>query len=89
MGKVKIIQLSAEEIKKRGINSWPIWTKEISKFDWVYECSEQCLILEGEAIIHSHDGDFSFKAGDFVTFEKGLNCVWEIKKPVRKYYHFE
>lgn len=89
MKKVTITQLSAEEIKKRGINNWPIWTKEISKFDWYYDSTEECQILEGEVTVHTAEGDFSFKTGDFVTFEKGLKCVWEIKKPVRKHYNFE
>jgi len=30
----------------------------------------------------------SFAAGDLVVFPKGLSCVWQVKKPVRKYYVF-
>lgn len=89
MAKVKIIQLNKEEIEKRGINNWPIWTKEISRFDWYYDSTEHCQILEGDVTVHTDEGDFSFKAGDFVTFEKGLKCVWDIKKAVKKHYDFE
>jgi uncharacterized cupin superfamily protein len=28
------------------------------------------------------------KAGDLVTFPKGLSCVWDIKEPIRKHYTF-
>lgn len=88
MGMVTITQLSSDELKQRNVSSWPIWTKEISTFDWYYDSTEHCQILEGEVIVHTDDGDFSFKAGDFVTFQKGLKCVWEIKKAVRKHYNF-
>jgi uncharacterized cupin superfamily protein len=88
MSKVIIEKLSENEIVQRKIKSWPIWTKEISKFDWFYDSDEECLILEGEFTVHTDDGDFNIKAGDFVTFKKGLKCVWEVKKPIRKHYNF-
>ena len=27
--------------------------------------------------------------GDLVTFPKGMNCTWKIRKNVRKHYTFE
>jgi uncharacterized protein len=30
-----------------------------------------------------------FGKGDFVTFPKGLSCVWDIKAPVKKHYNFK
>jgi uncharacterized cupin superfamily protein len=89
MLQVIIEKLSEEEIAKRKIRQWPIWTKEISRFDWFYDSEEECLILEGEVVIHTNDGDFAFKAGDFVTFRKGLKCIWDVKSPVRKHYNFK
>ena len=88
MAKVIIEKLTAEEASKRNIFSWGIWTKEVSKFDWTYDSDEECLILEGEVIVHTDEGDFHIKAGDFVTFRKGLKCVWEVIKPIRKHYNF-
>ena len=41
-------RLSEEEIDEKGIRNWPIWTCEISEFDWEYNERESCLILEGE-----------------------------------------
>ena len=72
MNCVEIKKLSDSEIADRKISSWPIWTKEISTFDWYYDSNEDCLILEGEFTVHTNEGDFEIKAGDFVTFEKGL-----------------
>lgn len=89
MKKVTIQQLSAEEIQKRDIRSWPVWTKKISRFDWHYDSEEECLILEGEIMVETSDNKYTICAGDFVTFEKGLQCVWNVTKPVRKHYHFK
>ena len=71
-----------------GIPTWPIWEKEVSRFDWYYDSEEECLILEGEVVVETPGGDYTIKAGDFVTFGKGLKCVWDIKKPIRKHYSF-
>ena len=85
---VIIKKLSDNEIADRKIKSWPIWTKEVSIFDWYYDSDEECLILEGEFTVRTDEGDFEINPGDFVTFKKGLKCVWEVKKPIRKHYKF-
>ena len=85
---IKVEKLSQDEIDNRGIKSWPIWEKEISKFDWSYDQEERCYLLEGEVTVESDQGNVDFKAGDFVTFPKGLSCKWDIKKAVRKHYSF-
>ena len=88
MSTVIIEKLSNDEISKRGIKSWPIWTKEISEFDWFYDSDEECLILEGEVDVTTPEGVYTVKTGDFVTFKQGLKCVWKVKKPIRKHYNF-
>jgi uncharacterized protein len=89
MAKVIIEKLPESEISARKINSWPIWTKEISKFDWFYDSEEECLILKGEVTVETAEGNYSIKAGDFVTFRKGLKCTWNVKKPIRKHYNYK
>jgi uncharacterized cupin superfamily protein len=89
MGKIIIENLTSEEITKRGILQWPIWEKGISKFDWYYEADEECLILEGEVIIETSEEILTIVAGNFVTFPKGLNCVWDVKRAIRKHYCFK
>ncbi|HOY32142.1 MAG TPA: cupin domain-containing protein [Bacteroidales bacterium] len=89
MKKIIVTQLSEEETTKRGIRSWPVWTKEVSRFDWYYDSMEECLILEGDILVETPEGNFTIKAGDFVTFHKGLKCVWNVNKPVRKHYNFK
>jgi uncharacterized cupin superfamily protein len=88
MAQVNIQKLSKDEIEKRGIRNWPIWTKEASRFDWSYDQTEECLILEGTISVETPDGTFTIGPGDFVTFAKGLQCVWNITTPVRKHYNF-
>ena len=69
--------------------SWGTWSKEISEFPWFYDDQETCLILEGEAEVSDNNGNkISFKAGDMVQFEEGLECVWKVIKPIRKKYVF-
>ena len=37
---IKVEKLSDEELKKRGVFKWPIWTKEVSRFEWSYDSAE-------------------------------------------------
>jgi uncharacterized cupin superfamily protein len=88
MAQVTIEKLDQAAIERRGIKHWPIWTKEVSRFDWSYDETEECLILEGEFSVETAAGTYRVTAGDFVTFAKGLRCVWDITRPVRKHYRF-
>ncbi|MEA3328571.1 MAG: cupin domain-containing protein [Candidatus Omnitrophota bacterium] len=86
---VKVERIEEEKIKQMGVLSWPIWQKEVSRFDWHYDETETCYLLAGKVIVEIKDGKtVSFGAGDFVTFPKGLDCVWDIKDPVKKHYNF-
>lgn len=86
---ITVQKLGQEELKKKGVFGWSVWTKEVSRFDWQYDSVEECYFLEGEVEVTSAAGKkVSFGKGDFVTFPEGLSCVWDIKKPVRKHYNF-
>ena len=90
MPEIKVEKLDKAQIEKKGIARWPIWEKEVSKFDWSYDSIEQCYFLEGKVIVTAEGGKaVSFGKGDFVTFPKGLSCTWDIKEPVRKHYIFK
>jgi uncharacterized cupin superfamily protein len=67
----------------------PIWTCEISEFDWSYDQEETALIVEGAVTVKYGTTSVSFAAGDLVIFPKGLSCVWQVKKPVKKHYLFK
>ena len=88
--KIEIRKPNLEDMEKRGVLSWPIWEKEISRFDWHYDETEECYLLEGEVFVETEDGEkVKFGRGDFVTFPQGLSCAWDIKKPVKKHYNFK
>lgn len=87
---IKVQKLSDEQLKKMNVFNWPIWTKEVSRFDWSYDSVEECLFLEGQVTVETKDGkSVSFGKGDFVIFPKGLSCTWDVKKPVKKHYNFK
>ena len=86
--KISIHRPSEKEIIKKEIGSWPIWSCDISEFDWEYNDRESCYLLEGEVEVHSEFETVMFCAGDFVVFPKGLKCRWKVIKPVRKHYTF-
>ena len=85
---IEITKLPEQKIIDREIRSWPIWTCDISEFDWEYSEQESCLLLEGEVEVESDHETVKFSVGDFVVFPKGLKCRWKVTKPVRKHYSF-
>lgn len=89
MEQVIIKTLSESEKEQLGIHKWPVWEKEISRFDYIYEETEHCYFIDGEVVIETENDVYFITAGDFVTFVAGLKCTWDIKKYVKKHYYFE
>jgi len=88
--KIKIRKPETDEIDKMGVSAWPIWEKEVSTFDWYYDSTEECYLLEGKVIVKTDAGEkVEFGQGDFVVFPKGVSCTWDIRLPVRKHYNFK
>ncbi len=80
---------SPAKLEVIGVYDWPTWEKAVSTFDWTYNSKETCYILRGHFSVTPEGGEpIYFKRGDLITFPKGLNCTWEITKPVEKHYHF-
>jgi hypothetical protein len=91
MANMKKKKPSKEELDELGVESWGTWEKEVSEFDWSYGNTETCYLLDGEVEVEDpKTGEkIKFGKGDLVQFKKGLNCKWNVKKPVRKYYSFD
>jgi len=83
---VEVEKKTDDQLIAIGVFSWPVWSKEVSEFEWSYDDQERCYILEGEAVVEAYGEKFHFGAGDFVTFPVGMTCTWKILKPVRKHY---
>jgi len=76
-------------LEKLHVATWPIWTKEVSRFPYTYDEVERCLFLEGDVTVTPEGGTgVHIKKGDFVTFPAGMNCTWNIISPVKKHYKF-
>lgn len=85
---IKSEKFNIQEAAKRGITYWPVWEKEPSRFPAAYDSKEECYILEGEFTVEAENAVYTFGPGDFVVFPAGLNCIWDIKKKVKKHYNF-
>lgn len=78
---------SPMKLEAMNVESWPIWSKEPSTFEWTYDSRETCYILEGEALITPHGGEpVTIQARDLVHFPKGMSCTWEIREAIEKHY---
>ena len=88
---IQVIHQAGEDVlAPRGVRQWDIWTKEVSKFPWTYDCTEHCYFLSGEVVVTTEgEAPVQIGTGDFVTFAAGLSCTWDIRSPVRKHYRFE
>ena len=86
---MKIIVRKPTDNEIEVMKSKPVWTCKPSEFNWHYDSEETCLVLEGEVTVKFGSENVSFAAGDLVVFPKGLSCVWQVKKAVKKHYMFK
>ena len=92
---MNIIVKKPTEAEKAAMQRKPVWTCDVSEFDWFYDSEETCLLIEGEVTVTYDDpsragsGSVSFGAGDYVVFPQGLSCVWKVTAPVKKHYMFK
>lgn len=87
--RINVEQPDSEELVEMGVEQWPILEHDEEKFEWFYDKTEYCYIISGEATIVSEFDNLTIKAGDFVTFPAGLECVWDVQSAIRKRYTFE
>jgi len=87
---IKVQKLSRKELEERGVFFFFLWEKEVSRFDWFYDSTEECYVLEGSVEVKTKGcAAVAFGKGDFVTFLKRLACFWDIRHAIRKHYHFK
>ena len=67
---IEIKNLTDAQIEERGVHSWPIWSCEISEFDWEYSDQETCLLLEGEVEVSSEFATVRFSDVILLFFPK-------------------
>jgi uncharacterized cupin superfamily protein len=87
--KIEVEQIELSDLVEAGVFDWPVWEHDEDKFDWYYDQTELCYITEGEVTVTTEFESVTLEAGDFVTFPKGLECVWDIHSAIKKHYTFE
>lgn len=86
---IRIEQPTDAERAALDLGKWPVWEHGIGEFPWSYAETEVCFILAGEAIVTPEHGEAArIKSGDLVTFPAGMQCRWNITRPIRKHYRF-
>lgn len=77
--------------QKELLESQPTWEHDVDKWNAHYDNRvETCLVIEGSASVTTDDGKvYSFNVGDLVTFAPNMDCIWEVTKPIKKYYIFD
>ncbi len=88
MSEILVRQPTPEELEKLNVQSWGSWSCEPSTFDWEYADKETAYVQEGRVTVKHENGETEIKAGDLVTFPKGMKCTWVVYEPIRKVYKF-
>ncbi|MCL2852681.1 MAG: cupin domain-containing protein [Defluviitaleaceae bacterium] len=83
-----IIVRNPSDSEKADMLREPTWGCDVSEFNWYYDNSETCLLVAGKVTVTHSGGSVSFGEGDMITFPRGLSCVWNVTKPVKKHYYF-
>jgi len=89
MSEVKIRKPSDKRLEELNVDSWGVWEKEESSFDWYYSQPETFYVLEGKARVETPKDEVSFGVGDLVTFPEGMETTWHVIEPIKKKYTFE
>ncbi len=75
--RIKVGKPSTETIAE--MKNCPTWSKEASIFDWEYDATETCYVMEGEVKVTTPEGEaVEFGPGDLVTFPRGLKCTCDV-----------
>lgn len=82
---------NAERLAALNVDQWPTWSKGVSIFPFTFDAQETAYILLGECVVTPTDGSSAvhFGTGDLIVFPAGLDCIWEVKQPLKKHYSYD
>jgi len=87
MSKIKIEKATTRRLKELKVETWSPWECDPSEFDWQYPDEEIAYVKKGKVLVTTEDGEeVEVKAGDIVTFPKGLKCRWKVIERIEKVY---
>lgn len=70
-------------------NRWSEWSRSPSEFSWYYDEPETFIVVSGKAeIIDQRGKSRLIEKGDWVHFDQGEHCTWNIMDCIVKRYKF-
>ena len=88
MDKITTKQITPDEAKQLGVDSWSTWECEPMVFDWYYSSQETAYVFEGDVTVTSGGEATRILPGMLVRFPEGMSCTWDVKTAIRKAYTF-
>ena len=85
---ITIVRPSPEQIQALKLEDWSPWECPPKTFAWEYFSTETAYVIEGKVKVATPSGEVEIKAGDLVTFPKGLKCHWQVIEKIKKVYKF-
>jgi uncharacterized cupin superfamily protein len=84
--KIQVEKPIEAKLQELQVEQWPVWECAPSEFDWHYDQSETCYLLEGQVTVKTATEEVAFGKGDLVIFPAGLSCTWKVREKVKKHY---
>jgi uncharacterized cupin superfamily protein len=85
--RTKIEKPTPERLRQLNVESWNPWSSDPDEFDWQYPSDETAYVKKGRVVVTEEGGEqVEIKAGDLVTFPKGLKCRWKVLERIEKVY---
>jgi uncharacterized protein len=62
-----------------------VWQCSQGRFNWIYDCDETILILEGSIVLENEAmPPTRYGPGDVIYFKEGAHAKWHVENHVRK-----
>jgi hypothetical protein len=79
-------KISTHEFEQLGVDTWEPWENTTHKAPWEVEETETFYVHEGEVSITVGDITYNVTENMLVSLPKGLVCIWDIPKYLKKVY---
>lgn len=87
MPRTKVEKPTPEKLEELDVESWDEWSCNPSEFDWQYPDDETAYVKKGRVVVTEEGGGkVEIKAGDLVSFPRGLKCRWKVIERIEKVY---
>ncbi len=81
-------QPSMDRLEALGVLCWDVATEAVATIRKTYERAMIVYVLQGEATIETPSGQVAIEAGDLVTLPLGLQCTWNVTRPMGTHFSY-